>query len=813
MARQLSVIDDTQAPPPAPPAPPVAGERTIRIPVSGMTCAACQARVQRTLQRQPGVVDAGVNLMMHDATVRYAPDAVSPEQLVAAIRDTGYGAELPPTEDDAFAEQEARDKAQAEELAELKRKAIVSGTVGALAMFAPMALMNVVPHRVMELALLVLTVGVMTWAGRHFYTRAWAAFRHHSADMNTLIAVGTGAAFVYSLIATLAPGFFAARGVAPDVYYEAVIIIIALILTGNAFEARAKRNTSAALRALVSLQPKTARVLRVDQDREVERDVPVDQVTRDDTVLVRPGERVPVDGVVLTGESAVDESMLTGESLPVAKTAGDRVIGGTINRTGAFRYRATTLGSDSVLGQIVKLMRDAQGSRAPIQRLADRISGIFVPVVISIAIATFAAWFVLADGAPAVRAFAAAVAVLIIACPCAMGLAVPTAVMVSTGRGAALGVLIKGGEALQRAGDVNTVVLDKTGTVTEGRPTVTDVVLADVGAVATAAGAPAGSRTRGAPPNTNDRVPTAELHHPSDADRGVDARGELLALVASLESSSEHPLADAIVRHAKDAGLSVQAPESFTSHTGRGATGIVAGVGIAAGNEQLMRDWAVEVAPLRAAAERLAEEGKTPIYVAVDGALAGVIAVADPIRETSREAIARLHRMGLEVVMLTGDNQRTADAIAREAGIDRVVAGVLPDGKVAEIKRLQGEGRVVAMVGDGINDAPALAQADVGMAIGTGTDIAVEAGDVVLMRGDLRSAAQAIQLSRRTMRTMKQNLFWAFIYNVIGIPVAAGVLYPVYGLLLSPILASAAMAFSSVSVVTNSLRLRRARIA
>jgi Cu+-exporting ATPase len=618
--------------------------------------------------------------------------------------------------------------------------------------------------------LLLVTLGVMGWAGRHFYTRAWSSFRHHSADMNTLIAVGTGAAFVYSVIATVAPDFFRSRGIAPDVYYEAVIIIIALILTGNAFEARAKRNTATALRALVELRPKTARVLR----NLVEQDVPVDEVVADDVVVVRPGERVPVDGTIVRGESAIDESMLTGESLPVAKKPGDRVIGGTVNRTGAFRLKATTLGADSVLAQIVKLMRDAQGSRAPIQRLADRISGIFVPVVISLAIATFATWFVLAEAAPAVRAFAAAVAVLIIACPCAMGLAVPTAVMVSTGKGAELGVLIKGGEALQRAGDIRTVVLDKTGTVTEGKPTVTDVVRA------------------------------ADSAHSDD---------ELLRLVASVEKSSEHPLADAIVQYAKGRSLALSDAESFDAVTGRGATGVVDGSALAVGNAALMADYAIDITPLSGDAERLAGEGRTPMYVAVDGALAGLIAVADPIRETSREAIRRLHAMELEVVMLTGDNQRTADAIARAAGIDRVVAGVMPDGKVAEIKRLQAEGKVVAMVGDGINDAPALAQADVGMAIGSGTDIAVEAADVVLMRGDLRSAAHAILLSRRTMRTMKQNLFWAFIYNVVGIPVAAGVLYPAFGLMLSPILASAAMAFSSVSVVTNSLRLRRARIA
>jgi Cu+-exporting ATPase len=776
---------------------------SIRIPVSGMTCAACSARIQRALQKQPGVADANVNLMMKTATVHFDPHAVSPDQLVGAIKETGYGAELASPDQSAFAEQEARDRATAEEFRELKTKAIVSGIAGILAMIVSMPIMSHIgisdpfmrwateslhpvfhaafpwlyqlPLQAVTGTLMVATLGVMLWAGRHFYTRAWAAFRHHSADMNTLIAVGTGAAFLYSVVATVAPAFFFRRGLTPDVYYEAVIIIIALILTGNAFEARAKKQTANALRALVHLQPKTARVVRRGPDgAESEFDAPIEAVETGETVVVRPGERIPVDGEVLFGESAVDESMLTGESLPVTKKAGDSVIGGTINRTGAFRYRATTLGADSVLARIVKLMRDAQGSRAPIQKLADRISGIFVPVVISIAIATFVVWFVAADAAPVVRAFAAAVAVLIIACPCAMGLAVPTAVMVATGKGAELGVLIKGGEALQRAGDLQTIVLDKTGTVTEGRPTVTDVVLA-----------PASTRSV----------------------------ADVLRLVASLETVSEHPLADAIVRHARDNGASLAVPEAFESVTGRGAVGIVDGKALAVGNAALMADHAIDPAPLAADAERLANDGKTPMYAAIDGALAAVVAVADPIKDSSREAIRRFHELGLEVVMLTGDNRRTADAVARQAGIDRVVAEVLPAGKVAEIERLQAEGKVVAMVGDGINDAPALAKADIGMAIGTGTDIAVEAGDVVLMRGDLRAAAHAVELSRRTMRTMKQNLFWAFIYNVIGIPIAAGVLYPAFGLLLSPILASAAMAFSSVSVVTNSLRLRSFRAA
>ena len=803
--------DGTQTAPARPGQPPrAAGDaarETIRIPVTGMTCAACQARVQRTLQKQPGVHDATVNLMMHDAAITYDPSTVTPERLVDAIRATGYGAELAAQEQTAFEEQDARDRAQAEEYRELRVKAFASLALGIVMMILSMPLMMAWAHggmgsqtdpllhrltgwmdaglssalpwlydldpRAIAWMLLVMTTFVMAWAGRHFYTRAWAALRHRSADMNTLVALGTGAAFLYSVVATAAPAFFLQRGIAPDVYYEAVVIIIALVLLGNMFEARAKTRTSSALRALVRLQPKTARVLRGAE----ELDVPVEQVASGDTVVVRPGERLPVDGEVFAGESAVDESMLTGESMPVAKHPGDRVIGGTINRMGAFRYRATTLGADSVLAQIVRLMRDAQSSRAPIQRLADRISGIFVPVVVVIAAITFVAWYVVAD-ASVVRAISAAVAVLIIACPCAMGLAVPTAVMVSTGKGAELGILIKGGEALQRAGDVTTVVLDKTGTVTAGWPAVTDVAVAP------------GS---------------------SFAEQSGEAR--LLGLVASLERSSEHPLAEAIVRHAQERGLVMETAESFAAVTGQGATGVVRGIALGVGNERLMKDWAIDVSPLRTRADEWASEGKTPMYIAVDGALAGVIAVADPIKPSSRDAIARLHAMGLRVAMLTGDNERTAAAVARDAGIDQVVAGVLPSGKVAEIRRLQEIGEVVAMVGDGINDAPALAQADIGLAIGTGTDIAVEAADVVLMRGDLRSAAQAIALSRRTMRTMKQNLFWAFIYNVIGIPVAAGVLYPMTGLLLSPIIASGAMAFSSVSVVTNSLRLRRFRAA
>src|SRR5215467_13468692 len=574
----------------------------VVIPVTGMTCAACQSRVQRTLCRVPGVVDATVNLLLGNASVDFDPQATSVQDLVDAVRSTGYGAELPVTAPNAIEEQAALDASQETELAQLRRKAVVSAAIGLVAMALPMSVMTTW----VVYALLAATVLVMGWAGRSFYVRAWTAFRHHAADMNTLVAVGTGAAFLYSLIATIAPGLFTQHGVAPDVYYEAVIVIVALVLTGRAFEARATRRTSAALRALATLQPKTARVIRDDaRDNAREDDVPIAAVTRGDVVLVRPGERIPVDGDIVSGRSAVDESMITGESLPVEKRPGDRVIGGTINTAGAFRYRATTLGADSVFARILKLMREAQASRAPMQQLADRVSGVFVPIVISLAIGTFCAWFVslhvmgAAPGTAVVRAFAVGVAVMIIACPCAMGLAVPTAVMVATGKGAELGVLIKGGEALQRAGDVDTVVLDKTGTITEGRPSVTDVVVA----------------------------PGALF----DGDA-------LLALVASIERSSEHAVADAVVRFAQGR-VALRTVTEFESSPGRGVRGDVSGVMVIAGTESFLAESGIDVAPMRDVADRLAESAKTPVYVGVGGTLAGLVAVADPIKPTSRRAI------------------------------------------------------------------------------------------------------------------------------------------------------------------------------
>ncbi len=779
-------------------APPQQRESgSVTLNVEGMTCAACQSRVQRALERAPGVESASVNLMLANAAVRYDPGQVSTEALVDVIRSTGYDASMPVAGRSAQQEQAALDVSQHAEYRALRRKAIVSGLAGAVAMIVSMPLMAgdhshesvdpfmtqvmavltpalrqvmpwlyEVPAAVLSWGLLVITLAVMTWAGRHFYSRAWMAFRHHGADMNTLVAVGTGAAFAYSALATMAPGVFTSRGLSPDVYYEAVILIIAFILTGNALEARAKRRTSAALQALASLQPSVARVIR----DEIEVDVPIEDVRAGDVVLVRPGERIAVDGEVVSGESAVDEGMVTGESMPVAKVTADRVIGGTVNGTGALRVRATTLGADSVIARIVTLMRDAQASRAPIQNLADRISSVFVPVVVSIAIVTFIAWLVAMPDAPLVRAFSASVAVLIIACPCAMGLAVPTAVMVSTGRGAEMGILVKGGAALERAGDVDTIVFDKTGTITEGQPSVTDLVLTG----------------------------------------GVIAEQEFLQLVAAVERSSQHPIAEAIVTEAERRGAERRTVEGFQSVTGKGAQGVVDGRAVLAGNRALLADWSIDPNALDAAAAAMEEGGRTTVFVAVDGQLAGVIGVADPIRETSRTAIARLQEMGLRTVLLTGDRRSTAEAIAREAGIDEVIAEVLPEGKVAAIAALQREGRVVAMVGDGINDAPALARADVGIAMGSGTDVAIEAADIALMRADLSGVEEAIGLSRRTMRVMRQNLFWAFVYNVVGIPVAAGILYPFTGLLLSPILASAAMAMSSVSVVTNSLRLKTA---
>ena len=782
-----------------------------------MTCAACQSFVQRKLTETAGVSKARVNLMLHNAAVAFDPRVVSVSSLVETIRGTGYGAELPTLDQSVLEAQEKHDEDQAREYRRLRLKAAISVLAGVVAMVASMPLAGMThttgnaqglqrvrdpflnwSMRVLDPGLrrilpwlysasgdsirwflFALAAFVVGWAGRRFYIRAWAALMHRTSDMNTLVALGTGSAFLYSAAGTIAPNFFLSRGVAPDIYFEAVILIIGLVLVGNTLESRAKGQTAEALRKLVYLQPKTARVLRED----AEHDLPLEAIQPGDLILVRPGERIATDGEIVSGKSSVDESMLTGESLPVEKSVDDRVIGGTLNHRGSFQYRATTLGEVSTLAQIVRLLREAQGSRAPIQRLADRVSAIFVPSVLGIAVFTFAIWRFFAPGAGIMQACAAAVAVLVIACPCAMGLAVPTAVMVATGRGATFGLLIKGGEALQRLEKINTVVLDKTGTITAGRPEVTDVLLA--------------SRSSAEASASNDSSHTEE---------------RLVRAAAALERASEHPLGAAVVRYAERLGLAVSRPNIFESQAGYGVSGTVDGVRMLVGNASLMERNGVAVESMTAAAERLADEGKTPLWAAIDGTLAGLIAVADTVKPTSAEAVRRLRREGLRLVMLTGDTERTARAIARQVDLDDVVAGVLPAGKVDAIKRMQAERRVVAMVGDGVNDAPALAQADVGITMATGADIAMEAGDVTLMRSDLVGVAAAIALSRGTMRVIRQNLFWAFVYNVVGIPLAAGALYPAFGVLLSPVLASAAMALSSFSVVTNSLRLRRLRL-
>jgi P-type Cu+ transporter len=783
----------------------------VTIPVTGMTCAACQSFLQRELASQAGVQDATVNLMLHNASVTFDPGATSTSALVDAIRGTGYGAELPLEHQSVLEEQEEHDEAQLREYRQLRQKALGSLIAGSVAMLLSMPLMTINSGAAMERMkdplmnwnmrmvdpllrsvlpwmydlnantirwlLFVLATFILSWAGRRFYTKAWSALRHKTADMNTLVALGTGAAYLYSAASTIAPRFFVAHGIAPDVYFEASTLIIGLVLVGNTLESRAKGQTASALRKLVQLQPKTATVLRDG----IESCVPLESIQNGDHVVVRPGERIPTDGEVVSGRSSVDESMLTGESLPIEKTARDKVMGGTLNQRGSLEYRATSLGVDSMLSQIVRLLREAQGSRAPIQRIADRISAVFVPTVLGIAIATFAAWRVFAPHSGVMQAFAAAVTVLVIACPCAMGLAVPTAVMVATGRGANYGILIKGGEALQRLEKIDTIVLDKTGTITAGRPEVTDFLLVSS--------------------DSNTSVSQTNV-----------AEDHILRVTAALERASEHPLAEAVVQYAAARGLNLPQAHDFESFPGLGVVGVVDGETVLIGNPALMKKRGVTIEPLKATSERMSAEGKTPLWIAINNELVAILAVADTIKPSSIEAIRKMHDEGLRVVMLTGDNENTAHAIAQQVGVDEVIAGVLPAGKVEAIKRLQVEHRVVAMVGDGVNDAPALAQADVGLTMASGADIAMDAGDVTLMRNDLNGVVAAVTLARGTMRVMRQNLFWAFVYNVIGIPVAAGALYPAFGLMLSPVIASAAMALSSFSVVTNSLRLRRLKL-
>jgi P-type Cu+ transporter len=754
--------------------PSTASDKTAQercdLDVKGMHCASCVGRVENAIKRVPGVEEATVNLLTERAAVKFDPNKASPNDFVSAVEVAGYDAEVAHLDDLGQPRGEAAHAGHRSETQDLLIRLSVAG-----GLTLPVLVMGMGPHiGLFPMRLthqpwwnwvqLLLTTPVMFWAGSYILRGAWAALKQRASDMNTLIAIGTLAAYGYSLAVTVAPGFFASKGVQAGVYYETAGVIITLILLGRLLEARAKRSTGAAIEKLIGLQPKTARVLRDG----AEVDLPISDVKVGDRILVRPGEKVPVDGVIVSGSSWVDESMLTGESLPVEKREGDTVIGATMNQRGALTMEARRVGKDTALAQIVRLVEQAQGSRAPIQRLADVITGYFVPVVLMIAVATFMGWYTLGTDPRFLHALLAFVAVLIIACPCALGLATPTAIMVGTGRGAQLGVLIKDAEALETVHRVETVVLDKTGTITEGKPALTDVVPA---------------------------------HGVTEAD--------LLRLAAAVERGSEHPLATAIVEGAKARGAELLEAEHFQAVSGRGVQATVAGKEVLLGNAAFLRERGIQgVDELEPETARLSAEGKTAMFVAVGGKAAGVVAVADTVKPTAKAAIARLKAMGVTVAMLTGDNARTAEAVARQVGVDRVLAEVMPEHKSEEVKRLQGEGQTVAMVGDGINDAPALAQADVGIAIGTGTDVALEAADVVLMRGDLNGVADAIELSRATMRNIKQNLAFAFGYNVLGIPLAAGVFYPLTGWLLSPIVASAAMAMSSVSVVTNALRLR-----
>jgi Cu+-exporting ATPase len=745
----------------------VATRKSI-FPVGGMTCASCVARVEEALSSVPGVISAVVNLASEKATVDYL-EGTQLADMKRAVKDAGY--ELGP---EAQALEDVTTAAQ-REIRALRNRFIIAVILAAAIMvlgFSP-------PFLGQPYLLWALATPVQFWAGLRFYRGAWGALKHRTSDMNTLIAVGTSVAYLYSAIAVVFPNLFATGVLELHLYFDTSAAIIALILLGRFLEARAKGQTSEALKKLIGMQPKTALVIHEGEQREIS----VEDVRVADIILVHPGERIPVDGIVRQGYSSVDESMITGESIPVEKKVGDEVIGATINKTGSFQFEATKVGKDTTLARIVRMVEEAQGSKAPVQRLVDVIASYFVPAVIGIAIVTLVVWYFVGPAPALTFALLNFVAVLVIACPCALGLATPTAIMVGTGKGAEHGVLIKNGEALERAHRIDTVLLDKTGTLTRGEPVVTDVVAAP-----------------------------------------FSSPEEVLRLAASAERSSEHPLGEAVVKAALEKKLELSPSSDFNAIPGQGIEALVEGKKLFLGNLKLMQERGFSLNGLDKKASSLFEQGQTVMFLGWDRHIAGIIALADTLKPGAKEALQALSKMGIETAMLTGDNRRTAEAVAREAGIDHVLAEVLPEHKVGEVKKLQEEGKVVAMVGDGINDAPALAQADIGIAIGTGTDVAMETGDITLISGELMGVVTAISLSKRTMRTIKQNLFWAFAYNTALIPVAAGVLYLVFGKtgvpsglhfilgeygFLNPMLAAAAMAASSITVVSNSLRLRR----
>ena len=775
------------------------GKATVEFGIEGLHYATGTARLENELATLRGVLVATANQALETMRVEYVPGLVSAQELEAAVTRAGFTVAEPiPEQDPVERERLARRREQRTLLGKL----IVAGVAAAATMLGSMPLMmgssgkgehdlvarlmhpldrlfrGLLPGlyafadqhpQLLKLAMLALTIPVLWWSARQFYRGAWSGFRHRTADMNTLIAVGTGAAFAYSVIATLFPGWFAAAGLSADVYYEAVNFIVAFILLGRFLESRAKSQTSAAIRSLLSLRPKTARVQRDGEDQ----DVPIEDVHVGDRVLVRPGETIPVDGVIVEGYTSVNEAMLTGEPLPVEKSPGNEVVGGTINNTGSVTFEARAVGKDTALAQIVRLVEEAQGEKAPVQALADKVAGVFVPIVIAVAIAAFVVWFVVGPAPQLVFATVALVTVLVIACPCALGLATPTAIMVGTGEGARQGVLIRGGQALETLQRIDTIVFDKTGTVTEGAPTVTHVL-----------GAKRSDGTTVAPQ-------------------------EILRLAAAVEARSEHPIAQAVVDAAVAKSVDVPPVERFVAMEGRGARGIVNKFLVEVISVRHARERSIGLGSLGADADAHILAGRSPIVVVVNDTAQGLLVLADAVKPSARPALQRLRDMGFDLYLLSGDTKVAAKLVGKELGIEHVIAEVAPADKADQIRRLRQLGRTVAMVGDGINDAPALAEADVGIAIGTGTDVAIEASDITLIRGDVGAVVTAIELSRRTMRTIRTNLFFAFIYNVLGIPLAAGVLYPLTGLLLSPIVASAAMAASSLSVVTNSLRLKR----
>ncbi len=745
----------------------VINQVTRTVSIKGMHCASCVRLIEKSLGKIEGVIAANVNLATEKAAITFDPGKVDDARISSAVSDVGYEVLKEQVSEEKNLEQEHKKK----ELKDLKSKVVLSLTLGLLIVFGSFPVLASYAPAFLKQSIvqLLLAIPVQFWAGRGFYQATVPALKHRTANMDTLVAIGTTVAFAYSAFVTLLPQAVTSIGIEPMPYFDVSTIIIGLILLGRYFEARAKAGTSEAIKKLIGLQAKTARVVKNGK----ETDVPISEVVVGDIIRVRPGEKIPVDGVIVEGRSSIDESMVSGESIPVEKSREDWVVGATINKTGTFLYRATKVGSDTMLAQIIKLVQEAQGSKAPIQRLADLISSYFVPIVIMLALATFMVWYVFGPPPAFLFAMLNAIAVLIIACPCAMGLATPTAIMVGTGKGAEHGILIKDAESLEIAHKVSTVIFDKTGTLTKGQPEVTDIV-----------------RVQGT---------------------GYGEQ-EVLKIAASLEKGSEHSLAEAILKRAQEEKVDFISVQKFKATPGYGVEGEINGKKIFLGNRKLMEKEGIKIYDLRFKIEDLENQGKTVMMLGLNDKLTGLIAVADTLKETAKGGVEALQKMGIEVVMITGDNEETAKAIAKQAGIKRVLAEVLPDQKEAEVKKIQSEGKVVAMVGDGINDAPALAQADIGIAMGTGTDVAIEAGDITLINRDLRSVSSAINLSKKTMRAIKLNLFWAFGYNIILIPVAMGVLYPFFKILLNPIFASAAMALSSISVVSNSLLLKRVKL-